>query len=124
MAYVNFNEVGITSANLDEFYEVVRKFGKKRGTQAAERWLFKLNPLAQDHHSVELNYMTGDGYTRRVANEVVRHEYSHAPLPVRCWSCEEGVAWYKATFGAHRCTSCGSLNLHAEHVYLDDLLGV
>lgn len=122
-SYINFNSEGVTGENIEQFYVALQKFGKKRGAKAAEAWLFKLNPLARDHLDVEVTAFTGDGYTRRVARELVRGEYAHAPLPVKCENPEcTGVAWYKATFAAHRCISCRTLALEAEYIYLDDLL--
>lgn len=98
------------------------KFAASKGSKAATSWLFNLNPLAHDHLTGEMNF-TGGGYTRSKARGAVRFEYDHAPLPV---ACEEpgcnGVAWYKGTFGAHKCTSCGTLALGAGHLYLDDLV--
>jgi hypothetical protein len=122
MPFINFNEVGVTGENLDDFLVALEKFAKKRGRKAADAWLFNLNPLAQDHRDMEMHF-TGDGYTRRHASALVRGEYSHAPLPVRCENPEcEGIAWYKSTFGAHKCLRCGALALEAEFIYLDDLL--
>lgn len=65
------------------------------------------NPWIEGHIAAETHFQDGD---RGLAAAIVRNEYAGADPPVECPqdNCD-GTAWYKATIGAHKCTTCGGL---------------
>lgn len=62
------------------------------------------NPFIEEHVRREVPFADGD---YRSARAIVESEYANAPDPVPC-RCG-GTAFYKATIGAMKCTSCGDL---------------
>lgn len=70
------------------------------------------NPWQAQHRADEMAY-TGGEYSRARANAAVDFEYEGAPEAVDC-TCG-GKAFYKATIGAMKCTTCGDLyNTHGD----------
>ena len=64
------------------------------------------NPWQEEHRQREGAFQD----SQAIADAVVANEYSGAPKPIPCpgEGCE-GTAFYKATIGAMKCTTCGGL---------------
>jgi len=95
----------ITPNNLENFIAALEKFRQRKGEVAHDHWLNKMNPEFQRHVDLEMT-SCGDGYTPRMAKEVVRLEFQNQPYPMLCPECGEGVAWYRATAGVMKCNHC------------------
>ena len=66
------------------------------------------NPWQAQHRADEMAFTDGE-YSRARANAAVDFEYESAPAPVDCEDPCDGTAYYKATIGALKCTTCGAL---------------
>lgn len=120
MPYVDYNNEGVTSDNLEAFLETLVGFARRKGLVAGQRWLAKLNPEFQRH--VDMEYAScGDGYTPTMARKIVAMEFDHQPLPIICGHCGD-VAWYRATASVMKCQGCAEAIVDYRHLYLTDLL--